>query len=113
MKQDAQRLWLWTAVAAQSQLILAIHAVHLVRLGTRAAIWAGLQALAFTGKVQTTFVERANLILRQLIAHPPAAPGHWFMISIPFGCIFNGEGTGLQLSANNVEVNTRVLLWVG
>lgn len=39
-----------------------------VRLGTRAAIWAGLQALAFTGKVQTAFVERANLTLRELIA---------------------------------------------
>lgn len=148
VKQDAERIWLWTAVAAESKLIVAVHlgrrttadahqllhqvwqrlrpntfpiftsdglnhyfhaiTAHfgtwfkgerarqfhwlpdsrllyaqlrkqrsgrkmrflysIVRLGTRAAIWAGLQALAFTGKVQTAFVERANLTLRELIA---------------------------------------------
>ena len=40
----------------------------IIRLGSRHLIWAGLQALAFTGKVQTAFVERANLTLRELIA---------------------------------------------
>ncbi|MCL4267632.1 MAG: hypothetical protein KJ069_30950 [Anaerolineae bacterium] len=148
VKQDAERLWLWTAVAAESKLILAVHlgrrttadAHHLlhlvwqrlrpgcfpiftsdglnhyfygitayfgawlkperarkfhwfpdsrllyaqlrkqrsgqkmrflysiVRLGSRTAMWTGLQALAFSGKVQTALVERANLTLRELIA---------------------------------------------
>jgi IS1 family transposase len=148
VKREAERIWLWTAVAAKSKLILAFHlgrrstndAQHLlhqvwqrlvpdslpiftsdglnqyfyavtahfgdwhkpprarkyhwlpdvrllyaqlrkhrqgrqisflysiIRLGSRYLIRTGLQALAFTGKVQTAFVERANLTLRELIA---------------------------------------------
>ncbi len=148
VKQEAERIWLWTAVAAGSKLILAFHlgrrstndaqrllhqtwqrlvpdslpiftsdglnqyfyaiTAHfgvwhkpprarkyhwlpdsclqyaqlrkrrqgrqvsflysIIRLGTRHLIRTGLQALAFTGKVQTAFVERANLTLRELIA---------------------------------------------
>ena len=148
VKQDAERIWVWTAVAAQSKLILAIHigrrssadAHHLlhqvwqrlapdslpiftsdglnlyfygitahfgfwdkpprarkhhwfpdarlqyaqlrkrrrgwrvsflysiIRLGSRQLIRSGLKALSLTGKVQTAFVERANLTLRELIA---------------------------------------------
>ena len=148
VKQDAERIWVWTAVAAQSKLILALHigrrsstdAHHLlhqvwlrlapeslpiftsdglnqyfygitahfgfwdklprarkhhwfpdvrlqyaqlrkrrrgwrvsflysiIRLGSRQLIRSGLKALSLTGKVQTAFVERANLTLRELIA---------------------------------------------
>ena len=39
-----------------------------IRLGERALLKAGLIALGFTGTVQTAFVERANLTLRELIA---------------------------------------------
>lgn len=157
VKQDAERIWVWTAVTAHSKLILAFHVgrrassdahqlLHLVwqrllpdclpiftsdglnqyfygitahfgfwekpprarkhhwfpdirlkyaqlrkrrqgwkvsflysiiRLGTRQAIRAGLQALNFTGKVQTAFVERANLTLRELIA--PLSRRTWSM----------------------------------
>ena len=148
VKQDAERIWLWTAVTARSKLIMAFHigrrssvdAHHLlhqvwqrlspgclpiftsdglnqyfygitvpfgfwhkpprarkyhwfpdpnlqyaqlrkrrcgwkvsflysiIRLGNREAIRAGLKALSFSDIVQTAFVERANLTLRQLIA---------------------------------------------
>jgi IS1 family transposase len=148
VKRDAERIWLWTTVAAKSKLFLAFHlgrrstndAQHLlhqvwqrlvpyslpiftsdglnqyfyaitahfgtwhklpqarkyhwfpdirlqyaqlrkrhqghhvsflysiIRLGNRYLIRTGLQALAFTGKVQTAFVERANLTLREIIA---------------------------------------------
>ena len=40
----------------------------IIRLGSRQLIRASLQALALTGKVQTAFVEKANLTLRELIA---------------------------------------------
>jgi len=148
VKRDAERVWVWTAVAARSKVILAVHlgrrstedacrllhqvqerlvpgslpvfssdglnqyfygiTAHfgdwhkpprarkyhwapderlqyaqlrkdrsghrvkflysIVRLGTRAAIRATLLALTLTGKVQTAYVERANLTLRELIA---------------------------------------------
>ena len=148
VKQDAERIWVWTAVAAQSKLILALHIgrrssadahqlLHqvwqrltpdslpiftsdglnqyfygitshfgfwdkpprarkyhwfpdirlqyaqlrkrrrggkvsflysIIRLGSRQLIRAGLKALSFSGIVQTAFVERANLTLRELIA---------------------------------------------
>ncbi len=51
VKQDAERIWVWTAVAAQSKLIR-----------------SDLKVLFLTGIVQTAFVERANLTLRELIA---------------------------------------------
>jgi IS1 family transposase len=148
VKKDEERLWIWTAVTAQSKLIMALHigrrssedahrllhqvwqrlkpdclpifttdglnqyfygiTAHfgswwkpprarkfhwkpdprllyaqlrkrrrgrkvsflysIVQLGERAALKAGLIALGFTGTVQTAFVERANLTLRELIA---------------------------------------------
>ncbi len=148
VKQDAECIWVWTAVAAQSKLILALHIgrrsstdahqlLHqvwqrltpdslpiftsdglnqyfygitshfgfwdkpprarkyhwfpdlrlqyaqlrkrrrgwkvsflysIIRLGSRQLIRAGLKALSFSGIVQTAFVERANLTLRELIA---------------------------------------------
>jgi IS1 family transposase/transposase-like protein len=148
VKQDAERIWVWTAVAAQSKLILALHigrhssadahqllhqvwqrltldsipiftsdglnqyfygiTAHfgfwdkpprarnhrwfpdvrlqyaqlrkrrrgwrvsflysIIRLGSRQLIRSGLKALSFSGLVQTSFVERANLTLRELIA---------------------------------------------
>ncbi|MCB8945281.1 MAG: IS1 family transposase [Ardenticatenaceae bacterium] len=157
VKLEAERIWLWTAVAAKSKLFLAFHlgrrstadAQHLlhqvwqrlipdclpiftsdglnqyfyaitahfgtwhkplrarkyhwlpdvrllyaqlrkrrqgrqvsflysiIRLGSRYLIRTGLQALAFTGKVQTAFVERANLTLRELIA--PLSRRTWSM----------------------------------
>ena len=40
----------------------------IIRLGSRQLIRSGLKALSLTGKVQTAFVERANLTLRELIA---------------------------------------------
>jgi transposase InsO family protein len=40
----------------------------IVRLGSRQLIQAGLKALSLSGIVQTAFVERANLTLRELIA---------------------------------------------
>jgi hypothetical protein len=40
----------------------------LIRLGARQVMRAMLRALELTGKVQTAFVERANLTLRELIA---------------------------------------------
>lgn len=40
----------------------------IVRLGSRELIRAGLKALSFSGIVQTAYVERANLTLRELIA---------------------------------------------
>ena len=40
----------------------------IVRLGSRQFIRAGLKALSLSGIVQTAFVERANLTLRELIA---------------------------------------------
>lgn len=148
VKQDAERLWIWTAVAANSKLILALHIgrrstldaqalLHqvwlrlkpgclpiftsdglnqyfygitshfgfwhkpprarkhhwfpdpqlqyaqlrkrrrgykisflysIIRMGTRPLLRTGLQALGLTGTVQTAFVERSNLTLRELIA---------------------------------------------
>ncbi len=148
VKRDEERIWIWTAITAQSKLILSFHigrrssedAHHLlhqvwqrlkpdclpifttdglnqyfygitahfgnwwkpprarkyhwkpdprllyaqlrkrrwgrkvsflysiVQLGERAALKARLVALGFTGTVQTAFVERANLTLRELIA---------------------------------------------
>ena len=148
VKQDTERIWVWTAVAAQSKIILALHigrrssadAHHLlhqvwqrlapyslsiftsdglnqyfygmtahfdfwdkpprarkhqwfpdirlqyaqlrirkrgqrvsflysmIRLGSRQLIRSGLKALSLSGLVQTAFVERANLTLRELIA---------------------------------------------
>ena len=74
VKQDAERIWVWTAVAAQSKLILALHigrrssAYSIICLGSRQLIRAGLKALSFSGIVQTSFVEQANLTLRELIA---------------------------------------------
>ena len=40
----------------------------IIRLGSRQAIRAGLQALSFSGTIQTAFVERVNLTLRHLVA---------------------------------------------
>jgi hypothetical protein len=39
-----------------------------IRLGTRLAYRQTLQAFGFTGKVETAYVERINLTLRELIA---------------------------------------------
>jgi IS1 family transposase len=157
VKRDAERIWVWTAVAAKSKLILAMHlgwrstedacqllhqvrerlvpgelpvftsdglnqyfyglTAHfgywhkpprarkyhwepaeglqyaqlrkaragyrvkflysIIRLGTRPAIRARLRALKLSGKVQTAYVERANLTLRELIA--PLSRRTWSM----------------------------------
>ena len=148
VKVEAQRVWIWTAVAARSKLIVAVHIggraivdacqlIHqiqqylapdclpvftsdglnqyfygltahfgfwdkpprackyhwfpdtrllyaqirkargrrtvrflysIIRLGTRKVIRNTLRSLGFTGQVQTAYVERANLTMRELIA---------------------------------------------
>ncbi len=40
----------------------------IIRLGTREAIRELLKQLGFTGRVQTAYIERSNLTLRELIA---------------------------------------------
>lgn len=40
----------------------------IVQLGTREVLRTGLELLGYSGKVQTAFVERANLTLREMIA---------------------------------------------
>ncbi|MDA1330471.1 MAG: transposase [Chloroflexi bacterium] len=157
VKRDAERVWIWTAVAAQSKLILTVHirrrasadahqllhqvwqrlvagslpiftsdglnqyfygiTAHfgywfkpprarkehwfpdeglqyaqlrkrrrgwkvsflysVVRLGSRELIRRGLKALSLSGIVQTAYVERANLTLRELIA--PLSRRTWSM----------------------------------
>ncbi len=49
----------------------------IIRLGTREAIRLGLQGLGLSGRVQTAYVERMNLTLRELIA--PLARRTWSM----------------------------------
>jgi IS1 family transposase len=148
VKHEAERVWVWTAIAAQSKLIFAVHVggrttedacelIHqvwerlkegcfpvytsdglnqyfyaltahfgqwtkpprarkwhwvpdarlqygqvrkqrsgqrvrflssIIRLGTRPVIRTTLQRLGFTGRIQTAYVERSNLTLRELIA---------------------------------------------
>ena len=148
VRNEAERVWVWTAIAARSKLILAVHVggrtiadacelIHqvwerlkadcfpvytsdglnqyyyaltahfrqwdkppcarkwhwlpderlrygqvrkqrsgqrvrflysIIRLGARQVIRVTLQALGFTGRIQTAYVERANLTLRELIA---------------------------------------------
>ena len=49
----------------------------IIRLGTRDAIRLGLQGLGLSGRVQTAYVERMNLTLRELIA--PLSRRTWSM----------------------------------
>ncbi len=157
VKQDAEKVWLWTAITARSKLILAVHAggrsmndahelLHkvqqtfapdvlpaftsdglnhyfyaitahfgswqkpprarkfhwipderlqyaqlrklrqgrkvtflfsIIRLGTRQVLSAILRGLGLTGKTQTSYIERSNLTLRELIA--PLSRRTWSM----------------------------------
>ncbi|NLF79531.1 MAG: hypothetical protein GX573_27885 [Chloroflexi bacterium] len=52
-----------------------------IRWGTREAYRAQLQALGFTGKVQTAYVERLNLTLRELVA--PLSRRTWSLAQTP------------------------------
>jgi hypothetical protein len=42
----------------------------IIRLGERETIRATLRRLGVTGRIQTAYVERSNLTLRELIAPP-------------------------------------------
>ena len=71
-----KRAWQW--VVDERVLFAQLHKVKsgyrltdlrsFVRLGTRLVYRETLQALGYTGKVETAYVERINLTLRQLIA---------------------------------------------
>ena len=41
---------------------------HVMRCGTHAALKSALQTLGFSGRLNTAFVERVNLTLRQSVA---------------------------------------------
>ena len=73
----------------------------IIRLGSRQLIRSGLKALSLSGLVQTAFVERANLTLRELIA--PLSRRTW---SIAFDsictCTFSG---GWLITTSAVHTN--------
>jgi hypothetical protein len=45
-----------------------VRVTHVLRCGSRAALHSALCSLNLTGKLNTTFVERVNLTLRQMVA---------------------------------------------
>jgi len=45
-----------------------VRVMHVMRLGTEAALKAALQGLGFTGRLNTAFIERVNLTVRHGIA---------------------------------------------
>jgi transposase InsO family protein len=45
-----------------------VHVTHIMRCGTRAALKAALTELGLSGQLNTAFVERLNLTLRQSVA---------------------------------------------
>ncbi|HEY7123471.1 MAG TPA: hypothetical protein VH540_05930 [Ktedonobacterales bacterium] len=48
---------------------------HVMRLGTGGAFKESLQALGFSGQVNTAFIERVNLTIRRGVRRWRAAPG--------------------------------------
>jgi hypothetical protein len=45
-----------------------VRVIHIMRCGTRAALKAALTELGLSGQLNTAFVERLNLTLRQMVA---------------------------------------------
>lgn len=98
VKRGADKVWVWTAIAAKSKRLIAFHVggrkvkflYSIVRQGTGEVIRETLKRLGFTGIIQTAFIERSPWSGRELLLLPMPEEV-WIEIKLhsSFACLLN------------------------